>query len=93
MTSNNRVADVMQLAVERPFGFIDYEPRDVPGFTSDIAQVFKCSENQTESLLAAVDNVAEDQHFNVRRETVEESTSGTKGKQYPKKIRVTVSPA
>ena len=93
MTGNMRVLDVMSLAVERTFGFIDYEPRDVPGFNSDIAQVFKCSENQTESLLAAVDTLAEDPHFNVRRVTIEESTTGTKGKQYPKKVRVTVSPA
>ena len=93
MTGNTRVGDVMALAVERPFGFKDYEPRGVPGFTSDIAQVFKCSENQTENLLEAVDILAEDPHFLVRKEPIGVSTIGSKGKSYPQEFRVTVSPA
>ena len=93
MSGNARVADVMALAVERKFTFTDWEPRDVPGFQSNIAEVFQCSENQTTKLLEAVDIVAEDPHFEVQRDLVQPSTAGSKGKSYPKKIRVTVSPA
>jgi|GEM_PF-5956536 len=85
--------DVLMLAVERPFLFIDYEPRDTPGFQSNIASLFKYSENQTAKLLAAVDTLAEDPHFKVEREVVEQATEGSKGKEYPKKILVTVSAA
>lgn len=93
MTGNARVPDVMARALEGRFGFKDYEPRGVPGFQSDIAQVFKCSENQTAKLLEAVDIIADDQHFEVRREEIKPSTAGSKGKSYPKEIRVIVSAA
>ena len=92
-SGNARVADVMALAVERKFAFDDWEPRGVPGFQSNIAEIFHCSENQTTKLLEAVDIVAEDPHFEVHREPIQPSISGSKGKSYPKKIRVTVSPA
>jgi len=85
--------DVLMLAVERPFLFIDYEPRDTPGFRSNIASVVGCSDNQTDKLLEAVDTIADDPHFTVKREVAEEATEGSKGKEYPKKILVTVSAA
>jgi len=91
--TGTRLEDVLMLAIERPFSFTDYEPRGIPGFTSDIAEVFHCSENQTDKLLEAVDAVADDHHFLVERVPITDSQSGSKGKTYPRKYKVTVSPA
>lgn len=93
MLGRSRLEDVLMLVIERPISFTDYEPRDVPGFTSDIAHVFGCSENQTKRLLDAVDTLADDHHFSVVRTPVGEVQAGSKGKVYPRKLNVTVSPA
>ena len=85
--------DVWMDTLKQPFSFTDYEPRGIPGFTSDIAEVFHCSENQTDKLLEAVDAVADDHHFLVERVPITDSQSGSKGKTYPRKYKVTVSPA
>jgi hypothetical protein len=93
-----RAADVMpdvQMAVVRgPISFDDYEPRDVPGYPSNIAKVFGKSESETDSLLMAVDDLSDDHHFNVVRTPVpnDEASLGDPA-EMPKKFRVTVSPA
>jgi len=84
---------VLRLAMERPFVFIEYQPRDNPMCQSNIASLFGCSPNQTLKLLEAVDTLEGDLHFNVEREPVHDAISGSKGKEYPAKIMVTVSVA
>lgn len=65
MLGKSRLEDVLMLVVERPVSFTDFEPRGVPGFMSNIAHVFGCSENQTNRLLEAVDTLANDHHYRV----------------------------
>jgi len=89
----NSYEDVLMIVVKRPIRFTDYDPRNVPGFTSNIASVVNCSDNQTANLLAAVDTLEDDSHFLVEKVVVEEGGEGSKGKQYPKKLLVTVSAA
>lgn len=84
---------VLSRVVERPVTFVDYEPRGVPGFESNIAKVFDLSENQTSNLLEVADSLVEDHHFNVERVPDKASVSGSKGKTYPQAIKVTISPA
>lgn len=75
------------------FTFVDYEPRGVPGYESDIARVYGCSQNQTQHLLDAVDELEQSgQHFSVIREVMRPRDSGLKGEVIPAKIRVTVRP-
>lgn len=47
--------------------FIDYQPRSIPGFTSDIAEVVGCRWDQTEALLRAADALEDSNHFEVKR--------------------------
>jgi hypothetical protein len=80
-------------AVEGPVSFYVWEPNNVPGFDSNIAKVFGCSENQTDNLLKAVEVVKSDHHYRVERRPIKKATPGSKGKKYPRKIQVTISPA
>jgi len=84
--------DVWMDTLKQPFSFTDYEPRGIPGFTSDIAKVLGCSESQTDKLLAAVDAVADEHYFLVERVPITDLRPGSKGKTYPRKYRVTVTP-
>jgi len=93
MSGTSRLEDVLMLAVERRFSFTDFEPRGIPGFESDIAKVFGQSEHQTKNLLEAVDTLADDHHYCVERVEVREAKPGNKGKSYPRRFQVTVSPA
>ena len=93
MSGNNRLVDVMQRATEGSFEFIDYTPRGVPGFDSNIARVFRDSPNQTKNLLEAVEVLRGDHHFVVEEAEVQPSSAGSHGKQYPKQVKVRVSAA
>lgn len=96
MTGKNRLPDVLMQVVEGPVSFTDFEPRDVPGFKSDIADVFHCSENQTDNLLKAVDILEDDHHYRVDRVIVQESEPEPGNKcpsRHPREFKVTVSPA
>lgn len=93
MLGKSRLEDVLMLVVERPISFTDFEPRGVPGFMSNIAHVFGCSENQTNRLLAAIDTLADDQHYFVDRVPAHDAVSGSEADTHPRKFRVTVSPA
>lgn len=73
--------------------FMDYEPRGIVGFESDIAKKMGCSSNQTENLLRAFDAIEDDQHFEITKERVSERDSGSHGKTIPAIIRVTITPA
>lgn len=91
--STTAYEDVSMLALERPFTFDDYEPRNVPGYTSNIASIFRCSENQTGKLLEAVDNLAAGHRHVVDRRPVEYAEPAAEGEERPRKYRVTVSSA
>ncbi len=77
----------------RAFTFIDYEPR-TPGYSSDIAAVYGCSDNQTDNLLDAVDEIDEHNgHFEVVPVVLREKSHGSKGEVIPAQIRKTIVPA
>lgn len=90
---SNAKADIAMLVLQGPLIFIDYEPRGVPGFESDIAEVLNKSSNQTPNLLAAVDSFADDHHYDVFRKPVGAPIKGSKGKTYPQKYKVTITTA
>lgn len=88
------MVDLTTVLVERQmFTFTDFEPRDVPGFESDIAKVVGCSDNQTGRLLDLVDDLKDDPHYSVVPREVSGPTEGSHEKRYPQMIRVTVSQA
>lgn len=93
MLGKSRLEDVLMLVVERPVSFTDFEPRGVPGFMSNIAHVFGCSENQTNRLLEAVDTLADDHHYRVDRVSVPGARGSSDEETHPSKFQVTVSPA
>lgn len=84
----------MEVALRRGISFIDFSPRGVPGFESNIAEVLRCSPNQTQNLLDAVDTIEEDDHhFSVERTVERPRDQGSKGEILPERIRVTITPA
>jgi len=91
--SGNRYTDVLKRVVQGPVVFNEFKPRNVPGFPSNIAQVFGCSADQTDNLLKAVDILEADHHYHVHRKPVGDPQQGSKGKEYPQKYEVTISPA
>ncbi len=92
MSRTMDVSDVaMRIAEKGSFSFTDYEPRDLPGYESNIAKLLGASPNQTENLLRAVDELEEDHHYIVTRRVDRERTDDRK--VTPAIIRVTISAA
>lgn len=89
MTSGDLVMEVMSRGVVR---FIDYVPRGEPGYTSNIATVLGCSENQTKNLLNAVDVLRGDQHFLVEGYDDVHDTEDSQGAP-PREVHVTITSA
>lgn len=83
----------MEVTLRRVLSFVDFEPRGIPGFESDIATVLQCSPHQTSNLLDAVDIVEDDHHFLVVRKEERAKSTGSKGEPIPAMIRVTITPA
>ena len=71
--------------------FVLYEPRDQPGFESDIAKCVGCSPNQTANLLTAFDQLEDDHHFLIERDEVRPYKQ--ERDITPAMIRVTITPA
>ena len=71
--------------------FTDFEPRNQPGYESDIADVVGCSRNQTDSLLRAYDALQDDHHYSHKREVIRPRRD--EQEIYPAEIRVTLTPA
>jgi hypothetical protein len=95
MSLSDSVGTIQMAVIDRPLSYDDYEPRDVPGFESDIAVKLGKSPNQTGSLLEAVDYIEQNQanRYDINRKEIAPSTPASHGKNYPKRIRVTIAQA
>ncbi|HWT40194.1 MAG TPA: hypothetical protein VN081_02905 [Dongiaceae bacterium] len=98
MSATLTVGDLMIEVVNRRsdgkvFAFVDFDPRGVPGYTSNIAEVYGCSEHQTQHLLDAVDELKDMPHFIVDPYGMRPCVCGEDGEVIvPAEIRVTVIP-
>jgi len=93
MPANSLVPVVMMRAVEGPVTFSTFETTDTVAFPGNIADVFRCRQDQTKELLEAVEILEDDHHYIIERVPVREAKLATHGKTYPRQIDVTISPA
>ncbi len=92
MTGSLTAGDLaMHVATRGVLSFSDFEPRNCPGFQSDIAKKVGASFNQTENLLRAADLLADDHHYVVERELLRARTD--EREITPAMYRVTIKPA
>lgn len=92
MTHSAVDADLaMHVAVAGSLVFTDFEPRDCPGYTSDIAKQVGVSSKQTAALLRSFDILSDDHHYEVKRELLREKVIDRE--ITPAMYRVTIRPA
>jgi hypothetical protein len=90
---SNAMADVAMKVLEGPLIFTDYEPRNLPGYESNIAAVLGKGAHETRHLLAAVDSFVEDQHYVVYRKPIGVAAPDASGKPGVQQYKVTITAA
>lgn len=81
----------MAIAEKGSLTFLDYEPRNCPGYTSNICEQVGAPRSELDNLLRAADALEDDHHYEVTRRTLREKTEDTEIR--PAQVQVTISAA
>lgn len=89
MSASMTTGDLAMVIAEKgSLSFLDYEPRDCPGYTSTIWQEVGAPKSQVNNLLRAADALEDDHHYDITRRTLREKSEDTEIR--PAQVRVTI---